>query len=650
MNKILSCLILSLIIFGTRGPLSAADQELLAAIRDGDETKVTALLRSGADPNMRDQSGTTPLMYAAAFASPEMMRLILDGGGAVNAANQGGSTALMWSTYDASKVALLLERHADVNASRPDGVTALISAALRGNTQVMKMLIAAGADKRKGLALAPWPMDMQRIVLTTNDPAMQAFLDPADKAPANLTPLPGPPPLGNMVLTSVFSWRPQPAGSNAALVRALVNEGANPNEMISQLTLVLPLISRAARLGDIETVRLLLARGADPNLAGPQGLTPLMMAAATDPRPDVVRLLLDHGAAVEPHDASGNSALDWALRLGESETTRVLRKAGAKPTAKPVPIPSPPGTLRTVRSAMEAALSRLQPTGPPLHTRSKCISCHNQSLPAVAVKLADAKGVQIDRTLAAHPTQATLEVWRQARENMMVGHCGVFGFVANVTYGLFALAEEGVAPNSVTDAVASCLSGLQKPDGSWESGDARPPLSGRNPIVYTALALRGLTIYSPPGRRLDMEAHMARAAQFLRKATPDDTQAEAFKLLGLVWAGAPQFEIANQRQRLVKLQHGEGGWGQWPNMPSDAYATGQALYALRVSGEQASSASHQKGVQYLLRTQLEDGTWFVRSRAIGFQPYVDTGFPHGPDQFISAAATSWAVIALSHAL
>jgi hypothetical protein len=51
----------------------------------------------------------------------------------------------------------------------------------------------------------------------------------------------------------------------------------------------------------------------------------------------------------------------------------------------------------------------------------------------------------------------------------------------------------------------------------------------------------------------------------------------------------------------------------------------------------------------LLRTQLEDGTWYVPSRAIGFQPYTDAGFPHGPDQFISAAATSWAVIGLAYA-
>ena len=80
---------------------------------------------------------------------------------------------------------------------------------------------------------------------------------------------------------------------------------------------------------------------------------------------------------------------------------------------------------------------------------------------------------------------------------------------------------------------------------------------------------------------------------------------------------------------------------------SDAYATGQALYALRAGGLSPIAAAYQSGAHYLRRTQLDDGTWFVRSRGIGFLPYFDGGFPHGRDQFISAAATSWAVMALT---
>jgi hypothetical protein len=85
-------------------------------------------------------------------------------------------------------------------------------------------------------------------------------------------------------------------------------------------------------------------------------------------------------------------------------------------------------------------------------------------------------------------------------------------------------------------------------------------------------------------------------------------------------------------------------------MQADAYATGQALYALQAGGLATSNPAYLAGVNYLLRTQLEDGTWYVHSRAIPFQPYFESGFPHGTDQFISAAATSWAAIALAYTL
>ena len=83
---------------------------------------------------------------------------------------------------------------------------------------------------------------------------------------------------------------------------------------------------------------------------------------------------------------------------------------------------------------------------------------------------------------------------------------------------------------------------------------------------------------------------------------------------------------------------------------ADAYAPGQALYALKTSGLEATSVPYEKGLQYLRDTQLEDGTSHVRSRAVAVQPYFETGCPHGIDQFISTAATAWAAIALTDAL
>lgn len=637
------------VISTTLGQEPPATDLLLRYVRAGDVEAAEQSLRSGADPNARDASGATALMYAAAFAPAATMRVLLAAGADVNATSRNGATALMWATHDASKVRLLLEKGAAVNAARADGPTALVAAALRGDMSVVETLLNAGADVQIGRVAAPWPATLPQIALTTNDPALHRLFTRSDGGVRKVADE-NPPPLTRLLLTSVYSWRPQPLATTAGTVNSILDAGADPNEIVNQMVLSVPALSRAAQLGDVEAMRVLLRRGANPNLKGSGGLTPLMVAAVASADPTMVRLLLDAGASVDARDDRGQTALDWALRLGETSASRVLRATGATSMPRATASPTAVAHVRSPKDAVERALARLQPAGPGFASKTRCISCHNQSLPSVAVKLASAKGASFDRTLASHPTQSTLAVWARHRENMLLGHCSVFGFLGNVTYGLFGLAEEGVAPGPETDAATSCLSGLQKPNGSWEGGDTRPPLAASNPFVYTALAVRGLKSYAPPGRHQDTAARIERARAFLVSGAPADSQEEAFKLLGLVWADASAAEISKQTKRVRDIQRRDGGWSQLPTMASDAYATGQALYALRVAGTPSSSDSYRTGLQFLLRMQLEDGTWFVRSRAIGFQPYVDSGFPHGPDQFISAAATAWAVIALSHAL
>ena len=95
----------------------------------------------------------------------------------------------------------------------------------------------------------------------------------------------------------------------------------------------------------------------------------------------------------------------------------------------------------------------------------------------------------------------------------------------------------------------------------------------------------------------------------------------------------------------------DGGWAQTTLLDSDAYATGQALLAIAMAQPGAATEQKfQRGIRYLLNTQLEDGSWYVQSRAPSIQPYFESDFPHGYDQFISAAATNWAALALLTAI
>ena len=86
-------------------------------------------------------------------------------------------------------------------------------------------------------------------------------------------------------------------------------------------------------------------------------------------------------------------------------------------------------------------------------------------------------------------------------------------------------------------------------------------------------------------------------------------------------------------------------------MESDSYATGEVLVALhRAGGLAVTDPVYRAGVNFLLRTVEEDGSWFVRSRTVPFQGFIETNYPYRQDQFISINAACWATTALAESL
>ena len=105
--------------------------------------------------------------------------------------------------------------------------------------------------------------------------------------------------------------------------------------------------------------------------------------------------------------------------------------------------------------------------------------------------------------------------------------------------------------------------------------------------------------------------------------------------------------LGQASRALLAEQRADGGWAQIPTLASDAYATGQALVALKDSGSLGvADPAYQRGAHFLLNTQFEDGSWYVRSRSLAIMPFFESDFPYGRDQWISAAATNWAAMAL----
>jgi squalene-hopene cyclase-like protein len=158
--------------------------------------------------------------------------------------------------------------------------------------------------------------------------------------------------------------------------------------------------------------------------------------------------------------------------------------------------------------------------------------------------------------------------------------------------------------------------------------------------------MRALQLYAPKTDKEAYDKSIEMASAWIAKATPTVDEDRVWRLIGLVWAGK---KAAAQKamSEIVALQRPDGGWSDMASMESTSYATGKALVALQFAGFSTTNPVYQRGVQFLLNTQQEDGSWYVRSRAMGFQPYFDAGFPYAFDQWISAAGTAWATMALT---
>ena len=252
----------------------------------------------------------------------------------------------------------------------------------------------------------------------------------------------------------------------------------------------------------------------------------------------------------------------------------------------------------------------------------------------------DEQAVRASRTLIA----TYLESWRERT----LESAAIAGQQDTLNYLLVGLSADGHPSDRATDAQALFLIRRQAPDGRWPLQTLRPPIES-NDIEVTAMSMRALQLYAPPGRAAESARAIARARDWLVSAKGEVTEERAFRLLGLAWADAGADVLKPAARELLALQRDDGGWSQETSLDSDGYATGEAITALLESGMAAASdPAVRRGVEFLLRTQLQDGSWYVKSRSVPIQAYFESGFPHGPDQWISAAGTAWAVRALAN--
>jgi Squalene-hopene cyclase C-terminal domain len=208
----------------------------------------------------------------------------------------------------------------------------------------------------------------------------------------------------------------------------------------------------------------------------------------------------------------------------------------------------------------------------------------------------------------------------------------------------------GWKPDTTTAAVAEYLLLYNQDLDHWRGSGNRPPSEG-SPFTVTYLAVRGVRTFGTAEQKGRIEGRLCAVGDWLARAPAQDTEDRVFRLRAVQELGCPAADVRAAAQELIRSERPDGGWAQRDGMESDAYATGTALVALQeAAGLAPDDPVYRQGLKFLLATQMEDGSWHVHSRSKPFQTYFESGFPHGKDQFISLAASSWAATALALAL
>ncbi len=621
------------------------EHALFSAIRRGDLALLESHLREGAPANMRTSDGTTPLMLAALFGSPLMMEALLEHGADANAVNQHGATALLFAVGDLRKVELLVDRGANVNARSALGNTPLIAAAaVADNLGVIKRLLDRGADLH-----ARNENDVSALaaaVYASDDDCVRFFLDQGC-VPQDIRNLFGA--AGNSLLAVAAQT------ADIRMIDLLLEHEVEvnaPDVNFAGHALNYALLSQKP-----EVARRLIEAGADLKLGSPVGKVPPLVLASYSETGDlsVMKLMIERGADVQSANQAGETSLTWARRRGFPDVIAHLAGSGvpdphdARPNLPNREFNSGAEERRAlIENAVEKSISLMQRSSDVfLENRRACVSCHHQNLQGVALGWARDRGFAVDESSIHRMIERQQETWSRRVDAAYEMDRPMPVPPQLMGYGLWGLSALGYSADTLTDAFVWYLAAIQMPDGHWiTSGITRPPMGGSD-LMSTVLAMRALQLYTLEGRREELQSRVEKARHWLAEQAPLLHQDLVYKLLGLGWAGTPPHELQSDLTRLRGRQRGDGGWAQLPHLESDAWATGQSLVAMHIAGRVPNTdPAFARAIDYLLRTQFDDGSWYVKSRAWPFQPPFDSAFPFGKDQWISNGATAWATMGL----
>lgn len=273
-----------------------------------------------------------------------------------------------------------------------------------------------------------------------------------------------------------------------------------------------------------------------------------------------------------------------------------------------------------------------------------CASCHHAALVICSMREAKHFGRSVDEPVLAELTKWVAEsgdgkfglARPDSAPNAASPKAIYFALALGINLKPHTVAQQGLK------LLLKTVESEQTENGSWSTWPGtRPPIFGESDESLTALATLAVLPAAATG---DAEAKAAldKGVKWLSETpTDDDPQSIALRLVLWKRLGRPAEEYEPLVRRIKERQNADGGWSQTKDMASDAWATGQALYALAHADINSNDTAISRGHAFLIETQRADGSWPMTSR-----PTAPGGKGSTSLIPITGAASAWAVLGL----
>jgi len=296
------------------------------------------------------------------------------------------------------------------------------------------------------------------------------------------------------------------------------------------------------------------------------------------------------------------------------------------------------------RVAIERGLDFLAQDARAWRQEHNCVSCHHAGLVVWSMHEARQRGFTVDEPLLKELAQWMTEA-ADGKTSLPRPEDRPKALNTKAVYFALALRADPQPAPTIQDSLQRFRKTIrddQLEDGSWSAWpETRPPMFGPSDDSMSALAALALQA-AVPGRYDASSKAVQRGTDWLMKTKPDrELQSMALRLVLFRRLNRPDEECRPLVELILKRQKPDGGWSQVPDLSSDAWATGQALYALAHADIKAGHPAVEQARAFLIRTQREDGSWLMTSR-----PSKPGDKGAGTLIPITGAGSAWAVLGL----